>query len=728
MKTNFTGSLRSIKFISVFFLFFILQQYGGAYAQCGSFITTFPYNEDFESGPAWTSGGANNDWAWGTPAHPTISCAGSGTKAWCAGGLTGSAYSASAQSWIMSPCFDFTSLNYPWISFKIFWETEFQWDGVTLQYSLNSGTTWTNVGAYNDPVNCLNDNWFNYNNISWLTSAGPKHGWSGRSGLTSGSCTGGNGSGGWVTAMHCMNTLANKPNVRFRFLFGSGTSCNNFDGVAVDNILIQDAVNPGTTGFTYACASTNTVNFTNTSTCTAGYSWNFGDPASGASNASTLTDPVHVFSGPGTYTVTLTNNSPCGAPGVFTQIITLISTNVSSTNISCAGGNDGTATANVVDGTGMETFSWNTIPVQTGQTATGLAPGTYTVTVTQPGSCLASATVVITEPTPIVLSLTSSPSCTDICNGSVDVAATGGTPPYVYAWTSLGTNQSYTGNVCAGTFTVTVTDANGCTNMNALAVDTLPSPVITVPPVTICLGAAGTLTATGASTYTWWPANGLSDTTGAVVYTTAQVTITYNVYGTSVDGCTSSASVLVDVSPIMAPVAAFSHSPQHPDVFHPQVNFINLSAGGDFYEWNFYGLGSSNEINPIHGFPVDSSGTYTVCLVVYNSVGCSNTVCQQVHVAGFTSLYVPNAFTPDGDGVNDIFLPIVRDVADKDFNFNVFNRWGEIIFTTTTVHAGWDGTQKGTPCKDGIYVWKIHFIEPGTETAHEISGHFILIR
>ena len=377
----------------LFFSFCIVTSEKG-WAQCGTVISTFPYTENFESAPAWTSGGTNSDWAWGTPSHPTINSAGGGAKCWTAGGLTGSFYNYSEQSWIMSPCFDFTTLNYPWISFKIFWEDEWKYDGLVLQYSLTGGATWANVGAYGDPVNCLNDNWYTYNNVTWLTTASPKPGWSGRAGPTVGSCQGGNGSLGWVTAKHCMSSLAGKSSVRFRFLFGSGTTCNDYDGISIDDIFIDNAP-PNVSTFSYVCAGANTINFTNTSSpCATGYSWNFGDPASGSSNSSALANPSHVFSTFGSYNVTFTSNGPCNAPGSITLPVNILSVMATATNVTCAGSNNGIVTANVIDGTGTYNYSW--LPGgQTTETVTGLSPGSYSVSVTDINNCSANATVTI---------------------------------------------------------------------------------------------------------------------------------------------------------------------------------------------------------------------------------------------------------------------------------------------------------------------------------------------
>jgi hypothetical protein len=295
MKREFAKNL-----IVLLILVFLGWKSESTFAQC---VNVFPYNEGFEVAPTWTIGGTNSDWAWGTPAHPTINTAGGGTKSWCVGGLTGTFYNLAEQSTLSSPCFDFTTLNYPWISLKIFWEDEFRWDGMVLQSSINNGVSWQNVGAFGDPTDCNTANWYTHNNITNLSSipAAQRHGWSGRIGPTVGSCTGLNGSGGWVTAKHCLVGLANQPNVKFRFLFGSGTTCNNYDGIAIDDIVISDGL-AHAPNFSVNCNAFTAI----TPPCptVASYTWNFGDPASGGANASSLANPTHVFSAPGTYSVT----------------------------------------------------------------------------------------------------------------------------------------------------------------------------------------------------------------------------------------------------------------------------------------------------------------------------------------------------------------------------------------------------------------------------------------
>lgn len=379
-------------------ILFILIMLCGAtksVAQCGTAINSFPYQEGFESSDGgWVPGGSGSDWAWGAPAKPVITGAGGGIKCWVIGGLTGSAYTNAEASWIESPCFDFSALAHPYIECKVFWEMEQQYDGGSLQYSLDNGGTWTNVGAAGDVTDCLHANWFNYSPINFLAPlSSVRDGWSGNIQSSAGSCKGGNGSNGWVTAKHTMPYLAGKPAVIFRFIFGAGTICNNYDGFAVDDIMIGEAP-PNSASFTYSCVNSNTVKFTNTSAlCPTGFSWDFGDPASGTNNASAAANPTHTFSGPGEYTISLTVSGPGNAPSTITEKISVLSVTVTMlTPADCQTNTGGSLLAQTTGGPGPFSYSWNTSPVQNGISAVGLGTGLYTVSVTGANACPATGT------------------------------------------------------------------------------------------------------------------------------------------------------------------------------------------------------------------------------------------------------------------------------------------------------------------------------------------------
>lgn len=383
----------TMRFLASFIFLFILA--ARTCSQCTGGISSFPYHEGFETdNGGWVSGGIGNDWAWGIPNKPVIAAAGGGSRCWIVGGLTGSSYTNAEASWIQSPCFDFTGLQYPYIEFKVNWESEQQFDGASFQYSLDNGATWSNVGSATDPRNCLNDNWFNHSPVNFLSSfSTSRDGWSGNIQSTVGSCRGGNGSNGWLLAQHTMPYLAAEPGVLFRFVFGAGTQCNNYDGFAVDDIMIGEAP-PNDASFTYDCINSKTVSFNNTSSlCPASFSWDFGDPASGSNNTASAPNPTHSFSGPGKYTISLTVSGPGNAPSAITKDITILEPVIGMlAAVDCETNTGGSLLAQAGLPGVPYTYVWNTAPPQTGFIATGLAEGVYTVTVSGDDACTATGT------------------------------------------------------------------------------------------------------------------------------------------------------------------------------------------------------------------------------------------------------------------------------------------------------------------------------------------------
>lgn len=469
---------------------FLFQFYSTS-AQCSAPIAIFPYQEDFESSDGgWVSGGLSNDWAWGTPGKPTINTAGSGSRCWITGGLTGSFYNLGQRSFVESPCFDFTTLPKPYIQFKIWWESEYQYDGANFQYSTDNGASWVNVGSTNLQNTCLNANWYNASSITNLSNlANPRQGWCGNAQSTMGSCQGGNGSMGWVTAKHCLNELAGAPNVLFRFTFGAGTTCNNFDGIAFDAIQIENAP-PIVANFTNTCAGNFAFEFTDLSNnCPDAWTWDFGDPNSGVSNTSTLQNPTHTFSGPGLYQVSLQASSACSGADAYVFPIEVLGLQTSSTPPACVGGTNGVASVQLTSGGLQADFVWNTVPPQTGPTATHLSAGVYTVTATGSGICPLTVSVTVSDPAP-----SPSPQSGTIQALSDTTIALGNEvllsglvsdpgrmvsyiwepPSYLDCATCLSTLAS---PVQTLTYTLTAVDSNGCSISDALEIRVLPGSV-----------------------------------------------------------------------------------------------------------------------------------------------------------------------------------------------------------------------------------------------------------
>ena len=168
----------------------------------------------------------------------------------------------------------------------------------------------------------------------------------------------------------------------------------------------------------------------------------------------------------GTYNITLTDSLGCTTSNTFTvtePLAVIVATTV--TNATC-GQSDGTATANVTNGVGPFTYSWDDINTQTNQTATGIPSGPYVVIVTDATGCIGSGSAAISDDAGAVATITGSSgtSCFGVCDGGATVAATGGTAPYTYLWSPTGQITAVAVNLCAGIHVAEVTDATGCTS------------------------------------------------------------------------------------------------------------------------------------------------------------------------------------------------------------------------------------------------------------------------
>ncbi len=749
-------------------------------------LNTYPYNESFETGQGnWVSGGTGNDWAWGTPSKPTINSAGSGTKCWIVGGLTTSFYNNGERSWVKSPCFDFSGLAHPYITFKIFWETEHQYDGATFQYSLDGGITWSNVGSNTDPVNCFNANWFNFSSITNLATLSNAHqGWTGTTQPTSGSCQGGSGSGGWVLSKHCMPYLAGEQSVMFRFAFGAGTTCNDFDGFAFDDVTIKEA--PVTTpDFSFSCQSSNTVSFTDLSgTCPNGWSWNFDDPGSGSNNLSAAHNPSHTFSGSGTYNVTLTTSNTCSAVSSVMHTVNIVRANAVAANVSCFGGNNGSAVINVTGGSGSFTYLWNTTPVQTTATASGLSQGTYTYIVTGTNSCPDTNRITINQPAQINHNIAVVDAHCGFANGAASEAVNGGTPPYVYNWSSGGGNVTSVSGLAFGNYSVTVTDSQGCGITDNFIIHQQPLLSVTLNTTDAACGQTNgsvlalTTGGTAPYSYSWSPnvsttnsANNLgggnymvttTDASGCVEQDTATILQQpgLSIAVTSIpDTCTRHiGSAAVNVFNGTAPYTYL----WDPGNFNSQV-VTNIGSGGysitvtdsngcfknqtiqvgDFGSFSF-SLGddaticTGNEMllsagnylsyqwqdsSQLATLTINNPGTYSV--TVTNSLGCSASDTILVKEECLDDVIAPNAFSPNGDGKNDFFFASGLNVTS--FNLQIFNRWGERIFESNNIGLPWDGVYHGRKQEGDVYVWVMDFSINNKDSQRKV-GSVLLIR
>jgi gliding motility-associated-like protein len=198
------------------------------------------------------------------------------------------------------------------------------------------------------------------------------------------------------------------------------------------------------------------------------------------------------------------------------------------------------------------------------------------------------------------------------------------------------------------------------------------------------------------------------------------VTLTIN----SNQGCVDEVSYSIPdaVEVLSAPDAGFIVDPQTMQAIDPVAQIIDESEGAVSCFYYFEDGSSSNSCDFLHTFT--ETGYVDVMQVVTNEFGCTDTAYYPVEISGHI-FYAPNAFTPDGDGMNDVFVP--KSVGVGEYTMYVYNRWGRIIFKSIHPKVGWDGTFLGEPVPQGIYTYQV-FLEDLRQLPHEYTGHINLIR
>ncbi|MBL7925958.1 MAG: T9SS type A sorting domain-containing protein [Bacteroidia bacterium] len=354
--------------------------------------------------------------------------------------------------------------------------------------------------------------------------------------------------------------------------------------------------------------SDGSVNLTVSGTGPHTYAW---------SNGATTEDIFGLTAG--TYTVTVTNGV-CTATSSITlteaPVLTLATTQI---DVSCNGSSSGSATAIPSGGTAPYTYSWNTVPVQTNATATGLVAGVYTVTVGDANGCTITASVTLTQPaSPLAITATSvNPTCNGSNNGSIDITVTGGTAPYSYLWTDGAVTEDRT-NIITGSHTVTVTDANGCV-VSLCVVLTAPTQLqVTMSKTNVsCSGGVGGSACTtpvgGTAPYTYlWNTGATTSCINSLAAGTYTATVT------DANGCTVVGAVVVSQPVIMV----LSITKTNVTVFggNNGTATVTVLSGGTApftYSWNTTPIKTTAAVTGL------TAGTYQV--TVTDALGCIQT-------------------------------------------------------------------------------------------------------
>lgn len=201
---------------------------------------------------------------------------------------------------------------------------------------------------------------------------------------------------------------------------------------------------------------------------------------------------------------------------------------------------------------------------------------------------------------------------------------------------------------------------------------------------------------------------------------------------TSTNGCTSTGVIDVPIEVYDFPIADFSWTPNPVTVLENEVQLINQSIDGANFNWDISTGVSTVAANPIFTMPAEDFAFAEVCLEAINPFGCADTLCRTIFLESDLIIYVPNAFTPDDDGVNDVFFPVVSGFDPDQYIFRIWDKWGILIYETTDPEGFWNGSNAYGDgqyyTQDDVYVWEVEVVEINTGDKRNFKGSVTLLR
>ncbi|MFZ1688001.1 MAG: PKD domain-containing protein [Flavobacteriales bacterium] len=517
------------------------------------------------------------------------------------------------------------------------------------------------------------------------------------------------------------------------------------DATATVSVAVNQQPDAGTNGVLTICSSGSPA---------ALFAQLGGSPGGGGS----WTDPNNVVctgtyspgtSVPGNYTYTLNGVAPCGSASASVLVTEQAAVNAGANGVIALCEDDAAYDPfNALNGTPDAGGSWtdpNGIACAPPIDPSTAQPGNYTYSVTGTAPCPnATAVVAITID---ALPNAGGDSALVLCSDAAAVAlgtlldanaSAGGT------WTGPGggaSNGTYDPDLnTPGAYTYTVSGSGACAgNSDAAVVDASAFPPL---PMAITLGPSegcaplvvdlqGLFDASLVSSAAWDFGDGATATGNSAQHTyTQEGLFAVQLSVVDLNGCTtvSTQSGAVLVTP--PPNALFIIDPQPVSTANPLVNFTALENGQYLFSWMINGDTASGT-STSYLFPAGIGNAYDVCLTVTDTVnGCTNTFCDQAIVDDDLDVFVPNAFTPDGDGTNDLFLPMLVGAVPEEYSLFIFDRWGSVIFSSTTLGEAWNGgyLNVGETLKQDVYVWRIKAHDRFTAMRKEWMGHVSLLK
>jgi len=433
----------------------------------------------------------------------------------------------------------------------------------------------------------------------------------------------------------------------------------------------------------------------------------------------------------GIYSLTVTDVNGC----VSTTTITvtepaIITSTINTQSVLCNGGSSGSATIIISGGTIPYSYSWSN--GNNSNSINNVIASNYNITITDGNGCTHQSAVQVTEPSLIRVDVAGA----SVCSGAttqLSSAVTGGMPGYNYFWSS-GQNSPVANGIAGGLYTLTVVDANGCSGIGTASISTLPLPDVSFVADNesgcgpLCVNFTNTTSAINA---VWDLGNGNSSFTNNPTNCYTE-TGSYNVSLTITDnnGCSNTLTKNNFITVHPDPAAHFIFNPHAATILDPTLHFTDQSVGAAFWNWSFGDIANSSASvqHPSFTYPSDT-GSYQVTLSVINEFGCRASYSDIITIKTDYIFYIPNTFTPNADGLNDIFSPVVTGIDGTEYDLYIFDRWGDIIFHSDSPIVGWDGRANvgNATAQQDVYVWKI-LTNDVNGKRHNYTGHVSLVR
>jgi gliding motility-associated-like protein len=431
----------------------------------------------------------------------------------------------------------------------------------------------------------------------------------------------------------------------------------------------------------------------------------------------------------GLYTPTVIDQNGCTVSMnvTITSPPATITLGYNSTNVNCFGGSDG-AIDLTISSTNPYTILWDTPNADTTEDVSGLPSGYYSVQVKDSTNCVAPGgdSIFISQPTQLAIDTTLTEiSCFGANDGCISIAVSGGVPGYTIDWSNSSTANQIC-NLSPGNYGVTATDANNCT-VSIASINVVEPPLLTLNPAINPLwcvqfnDASISVNPTGGTpgyTYNWSPVAGNFPSIINLGPGSYAVTVT------DLNGCSVDSSFTLDLGSVFA-IEAYPADTTIKLGQIVQLNTVTTSGNIGNVLWQpSNGLDCSDCISPISS-PLK---TITYLVTALSDSGCYAWDSVHITVIPTYEIFIPNVFTPNGDGSNDFFEVFGNKNSWKQFEIMIFDRWGEKVYESQDMNFKWDGFYKGVLLPPAVFVYTVNLVFLDNYVPKLYKGSITLLR